>query len=1220
MFTLNKNSFKNSFKNKLKQEYKCFDIFLCLIFFVLFFYARDARAAIFDKSSFIEGEPVMTATNGFATVIFNITPDAHLSYPILNVPSYPSNWILNFYDNNNPDAPYTSLPVGQYSFVTLSDVGTDCFLNYLTYQECKLAPEFVGEYVFSVVSPPSGGGGGGEDTPPVLDSELTPSGSYLNYIQNYPPVINIFSTLKDMLFSDNLTVDYKVTDQNDTDNSKSYNGLPDNPTSIFYSDKITNWYDNFSESTNKTVIAKEQPKEGKYKWSVKDLVPGVLYRIIVEATDKASLWSQSMTDYFGVDFTPPVFTVKTNPTAVRSGAVAISIDSSEDLSGAPEVSVVQNGGETKKVIMKGEKSHYEGSYTVVPLYDGTASIEVTGTDKAFNIGKVIIGGGTFSVGMDPPAKPIINKYQEKIVTDKESIDIAGTARTDTEVILKVNGVEISKVKPDTKGDFTFTKILLDKKKNKGINYISIYTRDPLLSISEGVPIEVKYNIAPTIKIIKPLDKDLLSNISPINVEGNDENGDTLFYTYQVLSQTDYNNKIFNWITLSDNDPSSTFSWNTTEVEDGNYVLQVIANDGNTETTSNTVQVSIKNVLPFFRFEDGRNTITNQSNISIRGKALTSVNISPRPDIMSVAYSLDQGNTWTPVKIYKEVGNYQKKFTAEFSGLEEGIHPILWRTKDSRGFIGKIVHSIIVDKTAPKMPIVTSPKIEKDIVINNENDENLNKSGVQISIKGNAEALSFVTLMYNDKMFTTKTLATGEYSFHDVTFDKMGKYELSLYAKDTAGNKSSTTNLSIIYNNLPIISFLNPKPFGGISGKTNLSWSIKDIDGDNISDVIVSYRNKDKDSQFKSLVTNADAIGTYEWDTDVLPESNNYELKIEAKDTYSSTSSTTSFSIDRTPPSITSLSFSKSEGSFLNKDLSFVALGSQMDSLSGVEYIEYSIEDSDGNVTPWYKGLITNGYLKNKGDFVIKHPLMKEDGVYKINVRAVDRASNLSPISSLSLAVDKSEPRVGSFFIEKDGVNLSPDDNGDIEIYKNSIFNFNVSLENDIESASIKIGEEIFALNKDMKTGLWNVPILLRDENPLKMYISARDISGNVIKDKELGNIKVFPLGNVSLVSNSGKVLVAGADIKVLKLNTTTEQYEDFGINKNGDTNISTNQNGEYDLMLPSGSYKFVITNPEINTLKYNFELNRPSIVHLDFEVKPVSDFMKFINNFLNIFK
>ncbi|NVN97380.1 hypothetical protein HXX01_04095, partial [Candidatus Nomurabacteria bacterium] len=639
--------------------------------------------------------------SGGATVIFNITPDSPSSYPILNVESYLPGWMINLYDDNNRDAPYISLSPGEYAFVTLNDPGTGCFVNYLNYDECKVSPEFVSEEIFNVTPAPSGGGG---DTPPVLDEELVPMLGGAPAITPYPPVVNIFSTLKNMFFSDNLVVDYKVTDQNDTDRSASYNGLADNPTSIFYSDKIVNWYDNFLGSSNKTLIAKGEPKEGKYKWSVKDLVPGVLYKIIVEAVDLAGLWSQGITDYFSVDFTAPVFTVKTNPIAVRNGDVLISIDSSEDLSKIPEVSVTQNGGETKKITMKGEKSHYEGTYTVVPLYDGTASIGVTGVDIAGNVGNVIIGGGTFSVGMNPPPNPIINKYQEKIVTDIKNIDFTGATRSDTEVVLRVNGVDVSKMKPDAKGNFTFTKILLDEKKNKGVNYINIYAVDPLGSMSEGVPIEVKYNIAPTVKIVEPIKKDVLSNVSQISVEGRDLNGDTLFYTYQVLSQNDYNNKVFHWTTLSENDPSSTFSWNTTEVEDGNYVLQVAANDGNTKTTSDLVQISVKNVLPYFRFEDGRNTVTNQSNIKIRGKTLTSVNVSPRPDIVSVAYSMDQGNTWTPVKIIKDGGNYQKKFSVEFTNLKEGTYPILWRTKDTRGFIGKVIHSIIVDQTPPKAPI------------------------------------------------------------------------------------------------------------------------------------------------------------------------------------------------------------------------------------------------------------------------------------------------------------------------------------------------------------------------------------------------------------------------------------------------------------------------------------------------------------------------------------
>lgn len=1209
---LNKMKFN---KNKKLFFYLKAPIFISLffLFFLFTFGIQNIYAVTLNKNIYDYGEDILYQDAVGATMFFDVNSDTANFLGSEHEAGFNINEGGAVFDNGN------------YIIMEHQSGDNDCYRNIeptepytLKFEECRDSPEFINEFNFTVNTRPPSGGGGGEE--PILDEELAPVG---HSVTSYAPEVNIFSIFKGALFFNDLNIDYRVIDNNDNGNEKSSQGLIDNPVSIFYSDKITNWYDNFLGSSNKIEIAKNQPKEGKYKWNVKDLIPGVLYKVIVEAIDLAGMWGQGVSEYFGVDFTEPVFTVKVNPPAVKSGDVSIIIDSSEDLSKIPEVKVIQYGGEEVSIVMKGEKSHYEGVYKVISGFDGTAIIKIKGEDNAGNTGEVIISGGTFSVGMNPPPKPKLNNYKEKLVTNEGFVNVSGSIRIDTEAVLNVNGIQISKVKPDEKGNFSFDKIVLDKKKNKGINYINIYARDPLGAMSEGVLIEVKYNIPPTVKILKPITKDIVSNISNIEVEGGDENADTLFYTYQIISSANFNNKVDKWINISERDPSSSFPWNTTEVEDGSYVLRVVAYDGEVESIGETVLVTIKNVLPYFRFEDGRNTITNQSNINIKGKVLTSTNISPRPDIVSVAYSMDQGNTWTPVKITNDGGSYQKKFSVEFTNLKEGIYPILWRTKDSRGFIGKIVHSIIVDKTAPKIPKITNPKlISNSVIVNDSNDENPNKTGIQISINGMTEANSTVTLSYNNKVIKTKALPTGIYSFTNVTFDTKGKYDLKIFVEDLALNKSENLNFSIIYNNLPTIIFLNPKAFRGLSGKANISWIIKDIDGDAISNVLVSYRNKNTDTVFKNLVTNGQAIGDYNWNTNILPESDNYELKITVSDTYSTTSQTISFAIDRTPPILTSFIFNKNQINEKNKEVSFICSGSMTDNLSGVEFVEYQIQDSDGKVGPWYKGLITEGFLKNKGIFSISHPVIALDGDYKVFARAVDSSGNVSEPLSLSLSVDKSSPRIGGFFVEKDGTNILPDETGRIVVYKNSIFSFNISLEEDTESADLIIDNKSFKLEKDLKSQLWRTDISLDEEKVSKLFINAKDNSGNVTASKEIGEIQSSLRGFISIVNdNKTRNLLVGATLQVLKLNKNTNQYEDYIDSSNNEVNaIISNQSGEYDLVLPEGSYQFIIKEPNIKTLKYKYESKRSSIINLNFDVYPVSSFMKLINSFLEIFK
>jgi len=1178
-----------------------------LIFFIVFFFTQisPVYAIQLNKTVYQYGESIYTVGSGGPISVFSYDSDIKAA-----IPSYTDGmdilpYFLNYFD------PAWPAPMVTYMAREFTSTDSGCYLYGYRLEDCQLDPSFVNEFLFTVLNPPDGG-----DTP-VLDTELTPVTNNLNYIPNYFPDVSVTSPAKGSIFSDFLTVDYKATDKNDDTYEKSTYGLGLNPVSIFYSDKISEWYDSFINESDETKIADNQPAVGRYKWSVKDLTPGSLYRIIVEAKDQASFLGQGVSELFKVDFTQPVFTVSSNPPAVRSGEVTISVDSSKDLSDVPEVTVTQNGAETKLITMTGSKSHYEGIYNVISGFDGTATVSVSGTDIAGNTGKEIISGGTFSVGMNPPSSPKINNYTENIVTNNDSVDISGSARVDTEVILMVNGAEVSRVKPDTKGAFAFSGIKLDKVKNNGLNYLNIVSSDPLGSLSTPAVIKVKYNIPPTVKILKPIDKDILSNISNINVEGKDENNDTILYTYQILSQSDFNNKILNWTTISDINPSSSFPWNTTEVEDGNYIIKVIASDGIAKTESSTVEVTVKNVLPFFRFEDGRSTITNLSNIVIKGKALTSTNINPRPSIVSVAYSMDNGKTWTPVRLINDIYSAEKKFSVGFAGLKEGVYPILFRTKDSRGFIGKIIYPIVVDKTAPKSPIVTSPKIVNGINVNDTNDENIKVSGLHISINGSVEPSNTVTLSYGDNTLTTKSLPTGSFSFSDVTFDKKGKYDLSLFTTDEAGNKSPVVSIPLLYNNLPVISFISPKPFKGLSDKSIVSWKIKDIDNDSLSNVTVSYRNKDKDTLFKNLVSNTNPIDTYTWDTTNLPESNNYELKISVNDKYSSTSSVESFSIDHTPPELVTFVYNKDQINTKAKSINFVGSGEAKDNLSGIEFVEYSIDDGNGVVSPWYKATITSGYLKNKATFSINHTITTGDGSYKVYARAVDTSGNISSPLSISISIDKTAPRIGGFFLEKNNIDLNPDDTGNISIYKNSTFAFNVSLEDDTKSASIKIGEQSFLLKKDTSSGLWTADISMDRESTEKILITAEDGSGNIVEDKNIGSISIVNPGVVSVDSSE---LIVGANINVLKLDNNTNQYNDFSISNDGSSSVSSGQSGEYNLVLPAGEYRLVVSGSEINTLKYPLKLDRTSIVNVDFNVSKMSGIMKFINSILGIFK
>ncbi len=1044
---------------------------------------------------------------------------------------------------------------------------------------------------------------------------------------SHAPSISIFSPKKNSFFSNSISIDYEVTDKNDVDEieEKTNYGLGNKPVSIFYTDKSFNWSEDtpiLISSDYKNLIVKDLASTSKYEWNVKDLVPGNLYRIIINAMDNSGVVSEKVSDYFTVDFTSPLFKVKTNPVLVKSGDVTITVESSEDLQQIPKVFVTQMGGEQVKLSMRGEKDVYEGVYTVVGGYDGTANVSVEGLDLAGNVGTDIISGGTFSVGVNPPPKPVITSSINKTVTNLEFVNVSGTTRPDTEVSLSLNGTIINTLKPNSIGNFTFEKIKLEKIKNKGTNYINITSRDVFGIISEPASIEIKYNISPTVSIVKPIDKSTISGLVDIIAKGIDSNLDNLLYTYEIISISDYRSNISSkngekgWTTISSDIPGGSYTYNTSEVDNGEYMIRARVSDGNATATSTPISVNIKTSSAYFRFENGRKTDTKESGVVINGRAIIPAELAETVSIKSIDYSKDNGKTWENVKFDDVIPVKEQKFSVEFSGLKEGVNQILWRIIDSRDLEGRGSHNIIFDKTSPKSPIIKNYK--NNVVLTNNDDENLKRPGVQVSIVGLAEAGSNVSMTFNGETLKTRASFLGEFRFSDVTFSDIGKKDFQFIAFDEVGNVSEIANLTLLYNNPPIINIINPKPFGGLSNNAVLSWSIKDLDGDQIKNVEISYRNNN--GTFRNIISNRGSTGTYLWDTSNLRESGDYELRIAAADSLTSVSSVVNFLIDRTPPLLTSLSIKKE---ITNKKVGFIALGTASDRVSSIEYVEYSIQPKSTNQrSPWYKGTITGGYLQKQASFNFKYPGDLDDDLYTIYVRAVDIAGNVSSEMSRNIYVDKIAPRIGSFYIEKEGLSLIPNEEGEVSYYKDNTFNISISIENDAESASLLLGDKVTRLNKNIHSGLWEAAISLDSYMKKDILVTVTDTSGNVNKNKKIGSIQAINKGKViTRDSNNKEEPISEFKILVNKKDVNTGKYVEFTQNLDkGESEIKTDEKGEYDLILPIGEYEIIAIKSGFKTIKENIALLKSEIVNRLFITKRISGFEKVINDvFVNWF-
>ena len=476
---------------------------------------------------------------------------------------------------------------------------------------------------------------------------------------------------------------------------------------------------------------------------------------------------------------------------------------------------------------------------------------------------------------------------------------------------------------------------------------------------------------------------------------------------------------------------------------------------------------------------------------------------------------------------------EQSFSLTFSNLAEGIYPDTFIIKDNHGLVGKGNHILIIDKTPPTMPVVKTPLV--GAIITDSDDEDAGKAGVQIHFSGIAESGSTVTLFSGNGTSTTVALPDGTFNFSDITLQK-GKQNFTLFATDAAGNESQHAIVPLIYDNPPVVDFINPKSFGGLSQDGTISWNIVSPDNNPLSNINISYRYNG--NAFKTLVSNAKPKGTYDWNISALPELNDYQLQISANDGFVTVNPIVNFSIDRTPPSVNAFTLN------LLGENSFTGSGVASDALSGIAYVEYSIAyQSTATSSPWYETLLTNGPNQQQASFSMKYPFTLPDGLYTIYVRALDAAGNLSPEVSKSLRIDTTPPRIGSFFLSEHNLNIVSDDSGTLSAYKNSTVNFAVSLEDDAKNVSLFVGSTSFALTQDNADGLWKAQISLGVQSTSTLSITASDHSGNMSSKRKRSAI--FPLIDPGVITGETGNAISGVQLLIWKLNGETNQYEKF---------------------------------------------------------------------------
>ncbi len=1035
------------------------------------------------------------------------------------------------------------------------------------------------------------------------------------------PTIDIISPREGAVFSHRGLISYRAADKNDLGNAdeRELLGLRSNPVVLYFTDKIAEWEHTIVETEDKTLIAENQPAAQSYQWHITNLIPGVLYRVVVDAFDKAGVMGESVSESFFVDFDAPEFVVEASPAATRGEPVTLKIIPSKELRGEPTVEVTQQGSTSTMLKLEKKEGFYEGVYEVLSGYDGIARISVSGTDRAGNVGSTMVSGGTFAVGVEPPPQARLTLPRNNEVVSSNAITVSGTAREDTTVILTVNGTTTYETTPQKDGTFSINDVRLRKEVNRGVNTLSVVLRDQAGIVGEPVALQVKYNIPPTVAHNIPAENATLSNTAPLEVSAKDENNDPLLFTYQIIPFADFNpdaaaTSTNGWVTIADAIPASRFSWNTTDVEDGKYMMSATVDDGLEKAYTPPRAITVRNTSPFFRFEDGRKTITSSSTVTIIGRALTPATLLPRPMINKIEYSRDNGATWKDVPLGTGENLPDVRFSVTFSQLAEGTHGVMWRATDDRNLAGRASHPIIVDATAPATPTISVP--HAGVIITDEHDMNMVRDGVQPLIVGRAESQSTITLIIGSTTRTAKTSVTGQFSFRDVDIQGRGDYSFSLVAADQAGNRSAAAQGSFVYDNPPKVTILSPKSSRALRGQATVRWSISDPDGDAIASTTLSF--KQGSGTFKKLPIDP-TQNSFAWDVSGLPQGTGYQLKLEASDGVVVAQDVVDFFVDTAAPSLISLLLSKT---ILGKTDTLEAKGEAQDALSGVEFVEYALAENGQTPqsTDWFTALITRGFLQKRAHFSITHPTKLSDGKYQLFARAVDAAGNSSVSRVEQVLVDTMPPHIGSFSISTGGMRIAPDQSGVIAAYPMRDVTFEISLEEDTARASVSTEVVHSPLTKNISNGLWEAMVQVPEmETPI--LISAEDAVHNEVVDTQIGLLKPLARGHVTVARDDGtRDPVPEAQIQVLVLDEGSGNFVPFADRGVAAGGIVTVSDGTYELALPEGVYRLIARKEGIKTTAQDITLERAGFVNISFTSERLNAFFNFIQDITDYFQ
>lgn len=928
-------------------------------------------------------------------------------------------------------------------------------------------------------------------------------------------------------------------------------------------------------------LIKNESNKGEYSFDTNNFPDGTNYKLKVVVLDNNGQSGEAVSGTFGIDNSLPVFEVLIDAESIKEkDKINLKITSSESLMETPTVQITQSGGESQTLVVDGFGKKFSATYLVLKGHLGNAVISIKGKDLAGNSGEKISSGETFIVSrLGPPPPTIKNIINNESFSDPK-IDILGSAPLAREIIFIFNKKDKFTIKPNEDGDFSFKNITLSSL-DFGHNTLSFSSIDKDGLESDLRILTVKLNNPPTVSWIQR-PSGTISGAAHLEWKALDANNDELVFSlwYSMGGGK-------NWDFISKGLLTNQYELNTEEFFDSdNYVVKLTVDDGSITSDLISEKLIFRN-NNFFSITDApKNYIFDTTKPVFKGE----VKISPH-EIVSLKFSLEK-ETWLNAEaIDGKFNSSFEKFLIKFpEPFIDGKHVLFIEAKDDTGGIFRTFQTFVIDTLPPVVSEIDFPSSNETIDTSHDIDSRL--GGIQVDVLGKAEAGADLELAVNNRVYVASADNKGNFIFKKVTFLSHGINRYVLSSSDAANNLSKIEGL-ILSNSAPTLSFVTTQKGDFLQGVKEVKWRALDKDDDTLI-FQISYRHKG-DKNWISL--DSSLTGTsYKLDFSKFKEGA-YELQVIANDGLTETSVVEDIFIDNVLPTIKF----DSVGSRTVSKLRLIFSGSAEDNLSGVKFVEYSLDGKS-----WFKAIIADGYLQKKASFVIRHPFELEDGAYAFGVRAVDAAGNISKPIFENIVVDSTSPRIGSFLISYKNMTVFPTSDS-FEIPMTTSVHIVISLEHDTQSASLVLDAQENELSKNKSSGLWETDFLTGTQGTSTLLVTARDSLGNETAGTAIGGIRTVPRGKT--VSNAKiTVLLRREDQSLVVWPAKTYRAENP---------LWSDENGEYTLLLPAGKYQLLVEKSGYQRSRVSdFEILTPRFLSFDLPLKPRAGLRGFLEDVL----